>query len=142
MSNEYRHSFIDSLILGNFYIVEEFDDFQATVIEYSILPFTHMNSKTWKLLFYIDENDKLGWKTTEMDGIVQVIIKDTPSSFETFGLFDENASDFIECLFPIHTIVEQISPNSNIFLINKNLYNFDTMTVNDNEGYIHFEFKL
>ena len=143
MSNEYRHSFIDNLILGNFYIVEEFDDFQATVIEYSILPFTlpfiHKNGKSWKLFFYIDENNKLGWKTNDMEGNVKVSIKDTPSSFDEFGLFDESASDFIECLFPMHTIVKQISPDSNIFLINERLYNFDKMTVDDEE-YIHFEF--
>ena len=139
MSNEYVHSFISSLVLGNFY-VEEFDDFQATGISTPIEIFKN----TYKLFFYINDDNKLAWKATEhggfvFDGTVQVVIKYTPAEYGVFALYDKHANYFIESLFPHRTYVEQEYQDDNIFIIDGYKYDFDLMTAKD--GFINFEFK-
>ena len=155
MSNEYSHSFISSLILGNNFDIDEFDNFTARVNSSSIPLFKNMEHP-WSISFEIDENNKLVWEVFEyeydrredymfdsgtivMNGGISVVFKDTPSDFHVFDLSENNAYEFIECLFPSNSEIVQSYPDANIFFVDGIYYNFDTMKGFDK--YIHFEFK-
>jgi len=157
MSNEYSHSFISSLIVGNNFIIEEFDNFTASVTS-STIPLFRDLEQPWTISFEINESNKLVWQVIEyeydtledyifdsgtlsMNGSIEVVFRDTPSDFHVFDSHDKNATEFIECLFPVDSVVIQLYPDMNMFIVNGTFYNFDTMRGTGLNKYIHFIFK-
>ena len=156
MSTEYSHSFISSLILGNNFDINEFDNFTAHVSSSTVPLFKNVDYP-WSICFEIDD-DKLIWQVIEydhdetedflydsgtlaMNGSIDVVLKDIPSDFHTFDLYEETAHEFIACLFPVGSEIIQLYPDQNMFLVNGIFYNFDTMRGIGTDKYIHFEFK-
>ena len=142
MSNEYRSTFIDNLILINNFSIDDFDNFRARVYACTHPLFEHTMTCLWTLSFKMDENNKLAWAaskhgTTEMDGTIKVVIKPTASEYAPLDMYDDEASEFIETLFPHKTTIKHIEEN--IFIVNGVYYNFDTMEADG--GYIHFAFE-
>ena len=66
MSNEYSHSFISTLILGNNFDIDEFDNFTASVNSSSVSIFKNMEYP-WTISFEINENNKLVWQVVEYE---------------------------------------------------------------------------
>ena len=143
MSDEYRSCFISSLIVDDHFDIDEFDNFKATV-DNSSLPIFKDMQKPWKLEFEINDDEKLVWRAVEYDdehgmeimsGTVEVTVKNTPNTtYNFFDITDPDAHEFIETLFPGNNKVRQLEPN--IFLVNRSVYNFNTML--SDKGYIHF----
>ena len=157
MSNEYSHSFISSLIIGNNFDIHEFENFTARVTSSKVPLFKNLE-QPWTISFEINEYNKLVWQVIEyeydtledyifdsgtltMDGSIEVVFKGVPSEFQEFDISHENAKEFIECLFPDGSEIVQCYPDMNMFLVNKIYYNFDTMRGTGTDKYIHFEFK-
>jgi hypothetical protein len=150
MSDEYRNSFISSLVIDEHFDVEEFENFTAK-IRVTRNPLFKNIEYPWSICFEVDdEKNKLVWTAIEYDyeefdsgtlvmsGTVRVVIKDFPSDFLALDVHDENASEFISCFFPVDAEITQVYPDKNIFFVSGTVYNFDTMKCGDN--HIHFEF--
>jgi hypothetical protein len=149
MSDEYRSQFISSLVLYNDLCVDEFEDFTATIRSSNNPLFKDM-VYPWKLKFSIDENNKLAWSAIEyededddmhglevMCGLVRVVVRDEPCLTLEFDDVDVHAHEFIATMFPGRPDVTQLYPDENIFLVNGDYYNFDTMMTKGR--FIHFE---
>jgi len=140
MCDEYRSYFISSLILGNYFEIEEFDNFKANVMSTSLPVFRDMQYP-WSIQFEINSRGRLAWKAIEedgfvMEGTIKVALKDTPYDFQKLDVDDEEAQEFVSTLFPGNLEVLQVYPCENIFFVDKQFYNFDTMRA---EGkHIHF----
>lgn len=157
MSNEYSHSFISSLIIGNNFDIDEFENFTAHVNS-SVVPIFKDLDYPWDICFEINDKNKLVWMVIEyeydrhedfmfdsgtivMNGGIEVVFSDTPSDFQDFHFCDNYASEFISSLFPEGSKIVQLYPDMNMFLVDGTFYNFDTMRGTGNDKYIHFEFK-
>ena len=155
MSNEYNHSFISSLIIGNNFDIDEFENFTARVNS-SVVPIFKDLDYPWDICFEINDQNKLVWMVIEyeydrhedfmfdsgtivMNGSIEVVFRDTPSDFHVFDMSHANASEFIAVLFPEGSEIVQFYPDMNMFLVDGTFYNFDTMR--GTTGNIHFEFK-
>ena len=153
---EYNHSFISSLVIGNNFDIDEFENFTARVNSSTIPLFKDLDYP-WDICFEINEKNKLVWMVIEyeygrhedcmfdsgtiaMNGGIEVVFGDTPSYFQDFQVCDDYASEFIACLFPEGSEIIQLYPDQNMFLVNKIFYNFDTMMGTGTDKHIHLEF--
>jgi hypothetical protein len=131
--------------MGNYFEIEEFDNFKANVVSSSLPIFRDMQYP-WSIQFEVNTRGRLAWKaveyddydfgTTIMEGTIGVGLKDSPYDFQKLELDDEEAFEFVCSLFPGNYEVLQVYPFKNSFFVDRQFYDFDTMK---SEGkYIHF----
>jgi hypothetical protein len=149
MSLQWIHDFIDSRILDERFEVEDFTDFTAYIDSCDVPLFRDMK-RPWNITFEFDENNHFKWKAIEyeneddqhgtcvLEGNLKISKSEFPKQWIPDGLdVDSKVLEFIKSIFP-KSDIEQMVPDRNVFKIDDEIVNFDTMEYDS--GYIYLEF--